>query len=55
MAYKDLREFIATLERSEELLRIPVEVDWMYEIGGWARKSVDMRPKRVKFSFNRGG
>lgn len=51
MAYKDLREFIDILENEGELLRVPVTVDWMYEVGGWIRRSVDMRPKGPALLF----
>ncbi len=51
MAYEDLRSFIAVLEAEGELLRIPIEVDWEYELGGWIRKSVDMRPKGPALLF----
>ncbi|MBI4841519.1 MAG: UbiD family decarboxylase, partial [candidate division NC10 bacterium] len=32
MAYRDLREFVAALERAGELRRIPVEVDPVLEV-----------------------
>ncbi len=51
MAYADLREFIAVLEKSDELLRVPVGVDWKYEVSGWIRKSADMRPKGPALLF----
>jgi 4-hydroxy-3-polyprenylbenzoate decarboxylase len=51
MAFKDLREFIDALERDGELLRVPVPVDWRYEVGGWIRKSIDMRPKGPALLF----
>jgi len=38
MGYKDLREFISTLEEEGELKRITAEVDWDLEIGAIARK-----------------
>lgn len=40
MAYRDLREFIAALERSGELKRIPFEVDPYLEITEFADRSV---------------
>jgi 4-hydroxy-3-polyprenylbenzoate decarboxylase len=40
MAYKDLREFIAALERAGELRRIPFEVDPVLEITEFADRSV---------------
>jgi len=51
MAYQDLRQFIDVLEKEGELLRVPMEVDWKYEISGWIRKSVDMRPKGPALLF----
>ncbi len=40
MAYKDLREFIAALERNGELKRIPFEVDPVLEITEFADRAV---------------
>ncbi|HEY1221609.1 MAG TPA: hypothetical protein VGF03_21895, partial [Bryobacteraceae bacterium] len=40
MAYKDLREFIAALERNGELRRIPFEVDPVLEITEFADRAV---------------
>jgi 4-hydroxy-3-polyprenylbenzoate decarboxylase len=40
MAYSDLREFIAALERQGELKRIPVEVDPVLEIAEFADRAV---------------
>lgn len=51
MAYKDLRGFIEELDRNKELLRVTCPVNWKYEIGGWIRKSVDMRPKGPALLF----
>jgi UbiD family decarboxylase len=51
MAFKDLRGFIETLRKDGELLNVPVSVDWKYEVGGWIRKSVDMRPKGPALLF----
>lgn len=45
MAYKDLREFIETLDKLGELKKVPIEVDWKYEVGGWARKCIDAGQK----------
>lgn len=38
MAFRDLREFIAALERSGDLLRIKREVDWDMEAGAISRR-----------------
>jgi UbiD family decarboxylase len=51
VAYQDLRHFIDLLEKEGELLRVPMEVDWKYEVSGWIRKSVDMRPKGPALLF----
>ena len=40
MAYQDLREFIAALEKAGELKRIPFEVDPKLEITEFADRSV---------------
>lgn len=42
--YKDLREFIEKLEDEDELVRVKAEVDWKYEVSGWIRKSLEMKP-----------
>lgn len=42
MAYKDLREFMKTLEKHGEMQRIPAEVDWNLEMGAIARKCNEM-------------
>ncbi|MBI4317782.1 MAG: UbiD family decarboxylase [Chloroflexi bacterium] len=51
MAHEDLREFIGVLEEKDELKRIPLEVHWKYEIGGWVRKTMDLRPKGPALLF----
>ena len=48
MAYRDLRQFIEVLEKEEELLRIPVEVDWRYEVAGWIRRSQGGDRRRLR-------
>src|ERR1039458_6537500 len=40
MAYADLREFIAALEKNQELKRIPFEVDPILEIAEFADRAV---------------
>src|SRR5271154_1489348 len=40
MAYDDLREFVAALEKNKELKRIPFEVDPVLEITEFADRSV---------------
>lgn len=51
MAYEDLREFIRVLEERNELKRISQEVNWQYEVSGWIRKTMDMRPKGPALLF----
>lgn len=51
MAYRDLRDFIEALNKHKELLRVDIPVHWMYEIGGWIRRSMDMRPKGPALLF----
>jgi 4-hydroxy-3-polyprenylbenzoate decarboxylase len=41
MAYNDLRDWIATLEKEGELARVKTEVHWDCEIGGIAREVMD--------------
>jgi len=41
MPYRDLREWIDTLERENELSRIKTEVDWDLELGAIARENMD--------------
>ena len=45
MAYKDLRDFMKTLEKHGEMQRIPVEVDWNLEMGAIARRCNEMGPR----------
>lgn len=45
MAYEDLREWIALLEKENELKRVKVEVDWDEEIGGITRQALDMKER----------
>lgn len=41
MAYRDLREWIETLEKEGELTRVKKEVDWDLELGAIARENMD--------------
>ena len=41
MPYKDLREFIETLEKSGDLHRIKKEIDWNLEAGAITRKGCE--------------
>ena len=49
MAYKDMREWIATLEKEGELAKVKAEVDWDLEIGGILRKICDTGGPAVLF------
>jgi phenylphosphate carboxylase alpha subunit len=42
MPFKDLREFIARLEKEGEAVRIEDEIDWNLEAGALLRRAVDM-------------
>ena len=42
MAYRDLREFLDTLEKAGELIRIKDEVDWDMEVGGIIRLAAQL-------------
>lgn len=53
MAYRDLREFIATLGAAGLLARVPCEVDWKYELAGWVRKAADMGSSAPALFFER--
>ncbi len=54
MAYKDLREFIAALERNGELKRIPFEVDPVLEITEFADRAVKSGGPALLFEKPRG-
>ncbi len=49
MAFKDLREWIDTLERENELARIKAKVDWDSEIGGIVQKNFDTKGPALLF------
>jgi UbiD family decarboxylase len=49
MAYRDLREWIKTLEKEGELARVKTEVDWNLEIGGILRRICDTAGPAVLF------
>lgn len=42
MPYRDLRAFIEKLRSEKELAEVSAEVNWRYEIGGIARKNLDL-------------
>jgi 4-hydroxy-3-polyprenylbenzoate decarboxylase len=54
MAYKDLRDFVAALERAGELKRIPFEVDPYLEITEFADRSVKQKGPALLFEKPRG-
>ncbi len=54
MAYSDLREFIAALEKAGELKRIPFEVDPHLEITGFADRSVKRGGPALLFENPKG-
>ena len=47
MAYSDLRDFIAALEKNKELKRISLEVDPVLEITEFADRAVKERRPRA--------
>src|SRR5688572_7055294 len=54
MAYRDLREFIAALDRAGELKRIPFEVDPYLEISEFADRSVKTGGPALLFERPKG-
>ena len=54
MAYNDLREFIAALEKNGELKRIPFEVDPYLEITAFADRSVKQNGPALLFEKPKG-
>ena len=51
MAYQDMREWIAKIEKEGQLKRIRAEVDWNEEIGGITRKAFDLKEKSPALLF----
>jgi len=49
MAYDDLREWIDTLEKEEELTRVKAKVDWDLEIGGIVQEVFDKNGPALLF------
>jgi UbiD family decarboxylase len=49
MAYRDLREWIDSLEKEGELARVKTKVDWNLEIGGIAQKVFDKKGPALLF------
>src|SRR5947209_18665947 len=54
MAYRDLREFIRALEQTNELKRIPVEVDPVLEIAEFADRAVKQGGPALLFERPKG-
>jgi 4-hydroxy-3-polyprenylbenzoate decarboxylase len=54
MAYRDLREFIAALEKNKELRRIPFEVDPLLEITEFADRAVKSGGPALLFEKPKG-
>ena len=49
MAFGDLREFIAALERSGDLVRVKKEVDWDMEVGAISRRNFEQSGPAILF------
>src|SRR5512141_1039153 len=49
MAYEDMREFIAKLEKEGQLCRVKDPVDWKLELGAIMQKTFDTRGPAVLF------
>ena len=54
MAYKDLREWIETLESEGELARVKAKVDWDLEIGGITQRVFDEEGPALLFENIKG-
>src|ERR1022692_4892219 len=54
MAYADLREFVAALEKNKELKRIPFEVDPILEITEFADRAVKSGGPALLFEKPKG-
>src|SRR5450755_3330360 len=54
MAYSDLREFIAALEKNQELRRIPFEVDPILEMTEFADRAVKQGGPALLFEKPKG-
>jgi 4-hydroxy-3-polyprenylbenzoate decarboxylase len=54
MAYRDLREFMALLERKRLLVRVKAEVDPDWEINGVTKKLFDEQGPAVLFENVKG-
>ena len=54
MAYNDLNEWIATLEKEGEIARVKAEVDWNLEIGGIVQENFDREGPALLFENIKG-
>ena len=54
MAFADLREYIAALEREGELVRVRKEVDWDLEVGAIIRRCYDLKAPAPLFENIKG-
>src|SRR5262245_4089527 len=54
MAFMDLRQWMALLEREGELRRVKAEVDWDREIGAVARRVLEKKGQALRFETIKG-
>ncbi len=54
MAYRDLRQYVARLEREGKLTEVDAAVDWDLEMGGISRKAIDHKSGALLFNNIRG-
>ena len=54
MPYRDLREWIATLDKLGEIQHINEEVDWNLEVGAIIRRSYDLKAPAPLFENLKG-
>ena len=54
MAYRDLRAFLARLEEADELVRISIEVDPVFEVAAVCRKVLNDGGPAVRFDRLKG-
>lgn len=54
MPFRDLRQFLAVLEKKRELVRVKKEVNLKYEIGAYIRKTSDLQGPALLFEKVKG-
>src|SRR5688500_2992768 len=54
MPFRDLREYLACLEREGVLTRVQAEVDWNLELGAISRRAMDRRAPALLFENIKG-